>query len=425
MSEMADTVENATRTFCGCIGDDIDLSVEEHRTTQAKEDLPYALIDGKESSTAEAVEATAQILVEARFPVIYGLSNTTCEAQRVAVGIADTIGGNIDTTSSVYQGPSGIAFQSVGQPLATLGEIKNRADLVIYWGGDPAELHPRLFTRHSVTSKGMFVPNGRQDRTVVLVDMRGTHSASAADIFIQPKPDTDFELLWTLRALVKGLPIDPSIEQTTGVPLAMLRDLAGRMKNCRYGVLFGMGLATTRGNHFNSGALLALATDLNQYTHFVAMLIRGPGNAAGADNVLSWQTGFPFAVNFGRGFPRFNPGEFTTVDMLARGEADAAMIIASDPAADFPGIATEHLDEIPTIVLDAKSTVTRSHAKVAFTTAAYGINTRGTVYRMDGVALPLRPGQPSPYPSDEEVLESIKARVHELLTEKQGAPMRL
>ena len=432
MSANTRIVENATCTFCGCVCDDIILTVEENRITLAKnacalgkawfaehtvEDRPYALIDGREASTAEAVEVAAQILLEARFPVIYGLSDTTCEAQREAVAIADLIGANIDTTTSVCHGPSGIAFQGVGESTATLGEIKNRADLVIYWGGNPAESHPRHFTKYTIMPKGMFVPNGRKDRTVVLVDVRRTPSARAADIFIQVKPGKDFEVLWTLRALVKGRTVDPSIEEETGVSLATLQDLVERMKNCRFGVLFfGMGLTMTRGRHFNSGALLALATDLNEYTHFVAKPVRGHGNVTGADNVLGWQTGFPFAVNFSRGYPRFNPGEFTTVDLLARGEADAALIIASDPAANFPRPAIEHLRKIPVIVLDPKPTLTADLARVAFTTATYGINTGGTVYRMDDVPITLRPAFPSPYPTDEEVLRAIKERVRELQT---------
>jgi formylmethanofuran dehydrogenase subunit B len=161
--------------------------------------------------------------------------------------------------------------------------------------------------------------------------------------------------------------------------------------------------------------LLALATDLNEYTHFVAKPVRGHGNVTGADNVLGWQTGFPFAVNFSRGYPRFNPGEFTTVDLLVRGEADAALIIASDPAANFPRPAIEHLRRIPVIALDPKPTLTTDLARVAFTTATYGINTGGTVYRMDDVPITLRPAFPSPYPSDEEVLRAIKERVRELL----------
>jgi formylmethanofuran dehydrogenase subunit B len=384
------------------------------------EDRPFALIDGKAATTEEGVEAAAQILVAARLPIIYGLSDTTCEAQRQAVAICDLMHGNIDTTTSVCHGPSGIAFQGVGESTATLGEIKNRADLVIYWGGNPAESHPRHFTRYAVTPKGRYIPNGRKDRYVVLVDVRRTPSAPVADLFIQIKPGHDFELLWALRALVKGRKVDPNLAERTGVPLATMGALTQRMKSCRYGVLFfGMGLTMTRGRHFNSGAVLALATDLNEFTHFVAKPVRGHGNVTGADNVVSWQTGYPFGVNFSRGYPRFNPGEYTTVDLLARGEADAAMMIASDPASNFPRPAIEHMKRIPVIALDTKPTDTTQLAKVAFTTSTYGINTSGTVYRMDDVPITLRPAFESPYPRDEEVLIAIKNRVRELLTEKR------
>lgn len=439
MSENIHTVKHATCTFCGCVCDDMELTVDmnEKKITKAKNacvlgrawfaehtigDWPAALIDGKEVSVEEAVEEAAQVLVKAKFPITYGLSDTTCEAQRQAVAITDIIKGTIDTTTSVCHGPSGMAFQGVGESTMTLGEVKNRADLVIYWGGNPAESHPRHFTRYSVTPKGMFIPNGKKDRTVVLVDVRKTPSTPVADIFIQVKPGKDFEVLWALRTLVKGKSIDASIKEETGVSLEVLEDLAQRMKNCRYGVLFfGMGLTMARGRHFNSGALLALATDLNEFTHFVAKPVRGHGNVTGADNVVSWQTGYPFGVNFNRGFPRFNPGEFTTVDTLSRGDADAALFIATDPASNFPRAAIEHMKRIPVICLDTKQTITSKLAHVAFATATYGINTAGTAYRMDDVPITLRPAFESPYPTDEEILTAIRKRVHELMPGKRGA----
>ena len=158
----------------------------------------------------------------------------------------------------------------------------------------------------------------------------------------------------------------------------------------------------------------------------MAKPVRGHGNVTGADNVVSWQTGFPFGVNFSRGYPRFNPGEFTSVDLLTRREADAALIIASDPADNFPKAAIEHLRRIPVITLDPKATPTTQLAQVAFTTATYGINVSGTVYRMDDVPITLRPAFESPYPSDEQVLTAIRDRVRALLGGNRlpaGAPV--
>ena len=274
--------------------------------------------------------------------------------------------------------------------------------------------------------KGMFVPNGRKDRTCVIVDVRKTKSAKAADIFIQIKPRKDFEALWTLRALAQGIELDPEeVERETGNPLSLWQDLMERMKRARFGVIFfGMGLTMTRGKHANSEALLALTRDMNKFTRFVCKPNRGHGNVTGADNVVAWRTGYPFGVNLARGYPRFNPGEYTASDVLARGEADAALIIASDPMANFSQPAREHLASIPYVALDPKETPTTRGAAVAFTVATYGINVPGTVYRMDDVPIPLRPAFDSPHPSDGDILKGIERRVRQLKADSLPTPVR-
>ncbi|HEY8503745.1 MAG TPA: hypothetical protein VIL46_04130, partial [Gemmataceae bacterium] len=57
----------------------------------------------------------------------------------------------------------------------------------------------------------------------------------------------------------------------------------------------------------------------------------------------------------------------------------------------------------------------RGHGNV--TGATCGINIPGTVSRMDGVPIPLRPASELPYPSDEQVLRAIEKRVRELQRE--------
>jgi len=299
-----------------------------------------------------------------------------------------------------------------GKVSCTLGEVKNRADLIIYWGGNPAECHPRHFTKYTIMQKGKHVPTGRKGRTMVLVDIRETPSAKAADIFLQVRPTKDFEVITALRALVKGRPVDEQLVADTGVTLEQLRDLADRMKKARFGVLFfGMGLSMTRGKHMNSAAILTLAAELNAFTKFVAMPMRGHGNVTGADVVLRYTTAFPFGISLTRGYPRFNPGEFSTIDMLVRGDNDATLVLGADPGATMPQPAIDHLARTPTIVLDPKVTHTSRLARVHITTAATGISAPGTVYRMDEIPLPLRPALKSPYPTDEEVVRRIREAV--------------
>jgi formylmethanofuran dehydrogenase subunit B len=302
-----------------------------------------------------------------------------------------------------------------GKVTCTLGEVKNRADFIIYWGGNPAECHPRHFTKYSLMPKGKFLPRGRKDRTMVLVDIRETKSVKAADIFLQIAPGKDFEVLTILRALVKGQRVDRKLLAETGLTLDELQDLVERMKGARFGVIFfGMGVSMTRGKHMNSAAILTLAAELNAFTKFVAMPMRGHGNVTGADVILRWTTGYPFGINYNRGYPRYNPGEFSTIDLLVRGDVDAALILGADPGATMPQPAIDHLARIPTIVLDPKVTHTSRLARVHITTAVTGISAPGTGYRMDEVPLPLRPALKSPYPTDEEIIR----RIHQAVAEK-------
>ena len=110
-------VKDATCTFCGCVCDDIELHADGERIVKAKNACslgeswfkhhtaeriyPDALIDGKEATVDEAVEAAATYLHDANMPLVYGLSNITCEAQREAVSLAEMAGAVIDSHTSL------------------------------------------------------------------------------------------------------------------------------------------------------------------------------------------------------------------------------------------------------------------------------------------------------------------------------------
>ena len=260
--------------------------------------------------------------------------------------------------------------------------------------------------------KSKHLPRGRKDRTMVLVDIRETKSVKASDIFLQVRPGKDFELITLLRAIAKGQKVTEDQAAETGLTLEACHDFIDRAKSAKFGVFFfGMGLSMTRGKHMNSAALLTLAAEMNAFTKFVAMPMRGHGNVTGADVIMRWQTGYPFGITFNRGYPRYNPGEFSTVDVLVRGDTDCAFIIGADPGATMPQPAIDHLARVPTIVLDPHVTHTSNLARVHITTAPAGIAAPGTAYRMDEIPLPLRPALDSPYPSDEEVVRRINQAI--------------
>ncbi len=101
-------------TFCGCLCDDLEVEVQDNKITgvrkacsigknkilHAQSNTPVPSINGREVSIRETVDEAARILLEARYPMVYGLSSTTTEAQRELVEIAELTKGNIDNPSS-------------------------------------------------------------------------------------------------------------------------------------------------------------------------------------------------------------------------------------------------------------------------------------------------------------------------------------
>jgi formylmethanofuran dehydrogenase subunit B len=413
-------------TVCGCVCDDLSVTVSSGRISGveracrlaapwfaslvARPTRPAATILDATVSVDDAVARAANILRASRSPLIWGLSRSSTAGQRAAVRLAEQIGANIDTTASVCHGPSIMAIQQVGESTCSLGEVRNRADLVMFWGADPAVSHPRHLERYSGEAQGLFTPRGRADRTIVVVGAERTETSELADVWIQAPKEGDFEVIWALRQLLRGIDLPSTLD--VGVPLTQLRTLVAHMTNCRYGVVFfGLGLAQSGNGHANVEALLRLVEDLNGFTRFTARRLRIPGDVAGADSVLCWMTGFPFAVNYARGYPRFNPGEYSANELLARGEVDACLFVGSESLADLSANARRAVERLPTIALDYPNATPTLEATVQITTAIYGIHAPGTAYRMDEVPIPLRQITPACHPTDDEVLNAIEARL--------------
>lgn len=425
---MSEKITDVVCPYCGCLCDDIELEIDDGVIKDTENSCKIShtkfidFMQGSERnkepmikengefvsvSMDEAVEKAANILANSEYPIAYGWSSTTCEAQKLGIELTEKLGGVIDNTSSVCHGPTILAEQGVGYSGCTLGQVKNRADLIIYWGCNPAHAHPRHLSRYTLYPRGFFTRSGERDRNLIVVDIRKTDTAKIADEFIQVDPNQDYELLAAIRTVLKDGDIP---EEVAGVPADDIKHLAEVMKDCKFGVVFfGLGLTMSRGKFPNIDNAISLVRDLNDYTKFVIMPMRGHFNVAGANKVTCWEARFPFAVDFVRGYPRYAPGVNTVVDVLSNKEADSALVVASDPASNLPGTAFEHLQDIPTITIDPHLSPTAEASDVFFPSAVSGIESEGTAYRMDGVPIKLRKviDPPEGILSDEEILETI------------------
>jgi formylmethanofuran dehydrogenase subunit B len=479
-------VKAVTCPVCGSLCDDIELTIEDGKIREVRKGCamceskflghcsehrilkPLIREDGKlvETSLEDAIEKAALILAEANYPILYGWSSTSCEAIRVGLELAEEIGGVIDNTAVICHGPSILSVQNIGIPSCTLGQIRHRADLIIYWGSNPWSAHPRHIERYTAFPKGRFQKSAwkkyltkikasiiekkiqsvlrrvfpwrqlptsdyskgglppslsKEGRKMIVFDVRKTKSAEVADYFLQVKPNKDYELLQAFRALIQDQEID--VDEVAGVPVEYLEELADLMIGCEFGILFfGLGLTMSEGKLRNIDSALSLVRDLNMRTKFAIMPMRGHFNVTGANTVFTWQTGYPYAVDFSMGYPRYNPGETSVMDILLNRESDATLVVASDPIANFPRGAAEHMVKNPLIVIDPHMSVTAQMADVVIPSAFVGIEATGTAYRMDHVPLPLKKVVDPPndiYP-DEEILMRILSKVKKLKEKKMA-----
>jgi formylmethanofuran dehydrogenase subunit B len=420
--------------YCGCLCDDLEIAVENNKIVETscpcelgsarflELDSPARIKKSrtrtngeyKEATTDEAIQKAAEILTKAKRPLIYGWSSTECDAMRVGVELAEEIGALIDNTTSICHGPTTLASQEVGISTSTLGEIKNRADLVIYWGCNPMQAHPRHMSRYTFFPRGFFREKGQEDKTLVVIDVRKTDTAKLAKHFLQIQPNYDYELISALRLAIKGQKVPDSVG---GIPREKIEEIAKKMKESRFvAIFFGLGVTMTGAKNRSIDNVLCLTRDLHEFTKCVIMPMRGHYNVSGANEVSTWETGFPYAVDFSRGSPRYNPGEYSIVDVISREEIDAALIVASDPVAHFPREVTKRLMKVPIVAIDANESLTTQVASVVIPAAIAGIEADGTAYRMDHVPLRLRKilEPPEGILPDREILSKILENVKKL-----------
>ena len=429
------TVYDVICPFCGTLCDDLEVDVSDNKIIEVRNgcqigtkkffasnpsehryEKPLIKVNGsfKEVSWEEALDKAAEILAKAKRPLLYGFSSTECEAQSKGVELAELLGGILDNTASVCHGPTILAEQDVGVPTSTLGEYKNRADLVIFWGCNPVHAHPRHLSRYSEFVRGYFRKDGRNDRFIIVIDPRNTHTAQIADLFIQVNPSEDYELLNAIRAILRGVELDE--KEVSGVSMENIKELADKLKSCNFGVtFFGMGLTQSLAHHRNIDTAICLTRELNDHTKFLITPMRGHYNVTGANQVFSWNTGYPYSIDFSRGYPRYNPGEFSSVELLLKDQVDASLMVSTDPASNFPAASVKNMFKHPLIVIEPHETPTSVNADIILPPAYAGIECEGTAYRMDSVPLRLRKVKDAPNGvlTDREILEKLIEKVKE------------
>jgi len=361
-------------------------------------------IAGKTVLREDATAAVADILGKAKQPLIAGLG-TDVAGMRALLQIADRIGAIVDHMNSVYFMSNILTLQDSGWIITTLSELKNRVDLLVIAGSDVTSRFPRFFERYVWNQDALFGGNSRE----VVYFGRGldTRAGTAPDGRKPTVIDCDItrigEIAGALRCLIAGRHLQA--RQIAEVPLAELQGLATRMLNARYGVL-AWAAADFHFKHaeLTVQSLCELVKDLNRSTRFSGLPLGGNEGDMTANQVCTWQSGFPMRTSFGSGSPSYDPRHFSADRMLRENEADALLWVSS-----FNEKNTPPETSAPVAVLGRSGMSFSKEPHVYIPVATPGVDHSGHVYRTDNVvALPLRKLRESALPSVAQVADEIE-----------------
>ena len=402
----------ATCTGCSLLCEDIEATVKDGGLSHVKNlsrkghghfqavftERTVPSVDGQKVDLEKAILAAAEILKNAKSPLLYGWSNSTLEAQAAGIRLAEKIGATIDDTSSFCQGLLMERVIAGTIPTCTLDDVRNFADTSIFWGSDPSNSHPRHLSRFSYYPRGEKRQRSyEEERTCIAVDVRKSATAQlCSNYYFRVQPGGDAEFMEAILSVLDGK-IPKVADKKKMIELGTL------LKKTEYGVIFpGLGMVYSMQDRMD--LFERLMARLNEITTFRAIPMVGHYNMRGFNELLKEKTGFINRVSFKGGAAEH--GSESSVLSAAK-SCDAALVIGSDPLSSLPFGTARALSKKPMIAIDPRRSLTTDAAKVVIPSALSGMEAGGTAVRMDGVKIRFEPIIESKMPTDEEILTRI------------------
>ena len=350
--------------------------------------------EGRPVSLAAAMDHAARRLAAARLPVIGGLAGDLADA-RGALRLAEAARGVVDHRNGAGLAAGMAVLQGSGWITTSLGDARNRADLMILVG-DLTRRLPRLEERLLAPAHRLHSEHPPQ---VVVLDEEAGGGAGER-IAVGAGGLVDF--LQALRARVAGRPllgaVHPEVER-----------LAERLRGAAFPVIV-FTAAALPGAHPDLviRCLATLVRTLNAEGRAALLPLGGGDGDVTAQQVSAWHSGFGLRTSYHAGVPRHDARLWSAERVLADGEAD--LLVWVSPLNPEPPPAAA----VPTLVFGHPATRFGEPPDLFVPVAVPGVHRGGVIHRGDGPALlPLRGLVDSPLPHCGEVLEGVRRLLEE------------
>lgn len=411
---------NVPSPFCGIASDDLrieargnTLAVVENGDSVTKAGFEQAPGDtaprvaGAPVRLEQAVARAAELLRQAHLPVFSGFGTDVNET-RAALSLIDRCRGVFDQARAEGGLRNLLVLADSGWMATTLGELKNRVDVLVSFGTDIEANFPRFFERFVWPEDTLFGADVAQREVIYIGRAPTGNAANAPDgrpPQVLPCAQQDLpQVAAVLAALAKGANLQA--ERVGGIAVADLRAVVERMRQARYSVVtWAAGQLAFPHAELCVQRLCGLVVDLNKTTRAAVLPLGGQDGDRTASQVCAWISGYPTRVSYARGYPEYDPYHHSAAKLLADGQADTLVWVSSLSVAPPPASA------VPTVVIgrSGMSFEREREPEVFIPVGTPGIDFAGHMYRCDNVvAMPLYKLRDSGLSHAADVLRAIE-----------------
>jgi len=416
-----ESFDSAVCPGCGCLCEDIDLTLKEdqvvqifhacswglskfhlgHRFLREPKHAKIIFPSRKEPSGRslpisfeEGYEKAAATIQQAKRVVLFGLCQTTFKAQEKAAALVKRLNAQLFPSEGMLLTPFFKSIKSQRYSMATLEEIRQLATTIVFWGTNPLHSCPRLAARYTVFVAGINAPDRHISRKVFYADPYENDMGAFAQR-IPVEPENELERLNTLIEIIE--------EGSYSIPKE-LEGLVQAIEASPFVAVFaGRGIAYSKTPQALMDALVRLSNTISKRTACALLPVISDFNAMGLYLALSHE-----GIN-----PADSPLIKGDLQSYQPERGDTLVCIGSDPFWFFKEdqIAAIHTLDLPVIAISSFQNQTTHAASLVIPVALTGVEAEGLAFRMDGIPVWLRKVLPTAQPTDLSVLTSIEERL--------------
>lgn len=286
---------------------------------------PSAQVDGIAIDPAQAIGRAAAAIVRARRVLVTGLADATLESVALACDLAEVVGAAVDAADAEVAQTAGPTVARIGGVTADWEELRDRADLVVFWFCDPHDTHPRFVERFVRPA-----PAQAAARRTIAVGPAPVLAAGPTHLHLPLPREAAIDAARRLQTLLGTHEPD---DRETAAACATIRTAIESARCVAFVTRRGadpVGLVSWS----VTGLVQALAHSRTAFELPLGAGLDGSGaNAAGAAAVSTWRYGAGGAIAAAdRQGADFMPGESDARRLVSRGEIDCVLAVGRLPA---------------------------------------------------------------------------------------------